>query len=103
MNDDVEIATAATADTVAAEELPLDHQKRKRGRRLHSLVHVRSMLAATLRRLESWPEEGLPPAARVARARTLIYGASVMGELVKSAEIEQRLRELEEIVRGGRR
>jgi hypothetical protein len=100
---ETDVAAAAPIQTsVTGEPVPADHRKRKRGRRLHSLVHVRTMLAATLRRLEAWPEDGLQPAARIARSRTLIYGASVMGELVKSAEIEQRLRELEEIVRSGR-
>lgn len=89
-------------DIVAGDATASDHRKRPRGRRLHNLVHVRTMLAQTLRRLEAWPDETLRPADRIAKSRTLIYGASIMGELVKSAEVEERLRVLEELVRSGR-
>lgn len=96
--------TDAEVEAIESAEptIRVDHRKLPRGRRLHRLVHVRTMLAATLRRLEAWPDAELRPADRIAKSRTLIYGASVMGELVKSAEVEERLRLVEELVRAGR-
>ncbi len=66
---------------------------KKRGRRLYSLQNIRTLLADVLRQVEADAPE--KPSDRVARARVLIYGAQVMGELIRATDIEERLAALE--------
>ncbi len=61
-------------------------------RRLRSAENVRAFVADTIRRVESEGED-LPLDPR--RARVLLYGASILAQLVQAADFEERLRALE--------
>lgn len=96
MNDEVDTETTEAAEPSST---TIDHRRLPRGRRLHKLRDVKRMLGSVLKSIEKWDETTLAPAARVSRARVLVYGASVLGELIRGTETEDRLRQLEEIVR----
>ena len=71
-----------------------------RGRRLGNLRNVRTMLADVLRQVEGEDPVPLKPSDRIARARALIYGAQVLGELIKGSDVEVRLEALEAMAAG---
>lgn len=64
-----------------------------RGRRLRSVENVRAFVADVLRQVENSVPEG--EALDVARARVMLYGASILASLVQGSDFEDRLRELE--------
>ncbi len=80
---------------------------RRRGRRLRSVENVRAFVADVLRQVEGSVPEG--ERLDVARARVMLYGASILASLVQGSDFEDRLRELERqaskvtgLVAGGR-
>ena len=70
-----------------------DPPPRRRGRRLGSLHNVRSALADVVRRLEAGNIE-------VGVARAEVYALSTLGSLIVQTDVEQRLTQLEERLRG---
>lgn len=61
---------------------------RKRRRRLVTMYNVKTALADTLRALENDTMEPM-------KARTLIYGYSVMAGLIQEHDMEERVKALE--------
>lgn len=66
---------------------------KRRGRRLRSIENVRAFVADVLRKVEGSVPEGAQ--LDVARARVMLYGASILASLVQGSDFEDRLRELE--------
>lgn len=66
---------------------------KRRGRRLRSVENVRAFVADVLRKVEASIPEGAP--LDPARARVMLYGASILASLVQGSDFEERLRELE--------
>jgi hypothetical protein len=66
---------------------------RRRGRRLKSIENLRAFVADVLRRVET----GVPPGAPLdpARARVLLYGASILVTAIGGADLEARVTAIE--------
>jgi hypothetical protein len=66
---------------------------RRRGRRLKSIENLRSFVADVLRRVEA----GVPPGAPLdaARARVMLYGASILVSAITGSELEERIARIE--------
>ena len=66
----------------------------KRGPKLAKIPHVRAFVSGILRELRM---NGSTRPLDAARARTLLYGSQILGQLIQSAELEDRVRQLEAV------
>lgn len=64
-----------------------------RGPRLHTIANVRTFVARVLRRVDAGTKPGAP--LDPTRARVLLYGASILAQLVTDGELEERIAALE--------